>query len=184
MCVCFIVWTICSSYAEVQKSKAAAKGAIGMIWIFTVAYALAWSGLLVAYTVEILPFKIRAKGLMIMNFFIQVALTINQYVNPFGFSHLNPRWKFYTIYAVSFPHLQTISWISTNTTQCWIFIEVIFVTVFYVETRGPTLEEVAKIFDGDDAEVGNIDLETLESDLMTSSFDKGNRVKIEHIRRV
>ncbi|KAF1921369.1 general substrate transporter [Ampelomyces quisqualis] len=166
MCVCFVIWTICSSYAEVQKSKAAARGVIAMIWIFTVAYALAWSGLLVAYTVEILPFKIRAKGLMIMNFFIQVALTINQYVNPFGFRHLNPRWKFYTIYA------------------CWIFIEVIFVSVFYVETRGPTLEEVAKIFDGDDAEVGNIDLETLEANFMTSSFDKRSSVKIEHIRRV
>jgi hypothetical protein len=73
-----------------------------MIWIFSVAYALAWSGLLVAYTVEILPFKIRAKGLMIMNLFIQVALTINQYVNPLGFDHLHPTWKLYTIYAVSF----------------------------------------------------------------------------------
>jgi sugar porter (SP) family MFS transporter len=101
MCVCFIIWTICSSQQEAHDSKTAARGVIAMIWIFSVCYALAWSGLLVAYTVEILPFKIRAKGLMIMNFFIQVALTINQYVNPFGFAHLNPTWKFYTIYAVS-----------------------------------------------------------------------------------
>jgi hypothetical protein len=39
---------------------------------------------------------------MIMNFFIQVALTINQYVNPLGFDHLKPTWKLYTIDAVSF----------------------------------------------------------------------------------
>jgi hypothetical protein len=59
------------------------------------------SGLLVAYTVEIMPFKLRAKGLMIMNFWIQVALVITQYVNPLGFKHLQPNWKLYTIYTVS-----------------------------------------------------------------------------------
>ncbi len=37
---------------------------------------------LTAYTVEILPFKIRAKGLMIMNFFVNIALIFNQWVNP------------------------------------------------------------------------------------------------------
>jgi sugar porter (SP) family MFS transporter len=101
MCVTFVIWTICSSQQEAKQSQAAGRAVIAMIWIFSVAYALAWSGLLVAYTVEILPFKIRAKGLMIMNLFIQIALTINQYVNPFGFEHLKPTWKFYTIYAVS-----------------------------------------------------------------------------------
>ncbi|KAJ8113391.1 hypothetical protein OPT61_g4468 [Boeremia exigua] len=139
MCVTFVMWTICSSQQEAKESKAAGQAVIAMIWIFSVAYALAWSGLLIAYTVEILPFKIRAKGLMIMNLFIQVALTINQYVNPYGFEHLKPTWKFYTIYAV------------------WIFIELIFVVFFYVETKGPTLEEIAKIFDGDEAEVAFVD---------------------------
>lgn len=100
MCVTFILWTICSSQQELKHSVAAGRAVIAFIWIFSVAYALAWTGLLIAYTVEILPFKIRAKGLMLMNFFIQVALTINQYVNPLGFDHLKPTWKFYTIYSV------------------------------------------------------------------------------------
>jgi hypothetical protein len=111
MCVTFIIFTICSSVYTGQNSKAAGRAVIAMIWIFSVAYALAWSGLLVAYTVEILPFKIRAKGLMLMNLFIQVALTINQYVNPLGFSHLKPAWKLYTIYAVS-QIVKNYSWIS------------------------------------------------------------------------
>jgi hypothetical protein len=51
-------------------------------WLFGVSYALAWSGLLVAYTVEILPYKLCAKRLMITNFWVQVALTIDTYVNP------------------------------------------------------------------------------------------------------
>lgn len=104
MCVCFILWTISSSQQESKGSAAAGRAVIAFIWIFNVSYALAWSGLLVAYTVEILPFKIRAKGLMVMNFWVQAALTINQYVNPLGFQHLKPTWKFYTIYSVSFRH--------------------------------------------------------------------------------
>jgi sugar porter (SP) family MFS transporter len=107
MMVTFVVWTICSARQQATGSVAAGRAVIAMIWIFSVAYALAWSGLLVAYTVEILPYKIRAKGLMVMNFWIQVALTINQYVNPLGFAHLKPTWKLYTIYTVSNSLLHT-----------------------------------------------------------------------------
>lgn len=163
MCVVFILWTICAAQQESTKSKAAGRAVIAFIWLFSVAYALAWSGLLVAYTVEILPFKIRAKGLMLMNLFIQIALTINQYVNPLGFDNLKPNWKFYTIYAV------------------WIFIELLFVCFLYVETKGPTLEEVAKIFDGEDAEVAHIDIEKVEA-TTTSSFEKNETVHVESRR--
>lgn len=100
MLLSFIVWTIASSFQQRDGNKAAGNAVIAMIWIFSVFYALAWSGLLVAYTVEILPFKIRAKGLMVMNFCIQVALTINNYLNPLGFQHLKPNYKFYIIYTV------------------------------------------------------------------------------------
>jgi hypothetical protein len=55
---------------------------ITFFWLHGVAYALAWSGLLVAYTVEVLPFKLRAKGLVLMNVAVQLALVINNQVNP------------------------------------------------------------------------------------------------------
>ncbi|KAF2796051.1 general substrate transporter [Melanomma pulvis-pyrius CBS 109.77] len=165
MCVCFILWTISSSQQEQKGSAAAGRAVIAFIWIFNVSYALAWSGLLVAYTVEILPFKIRAKGLMVMNFWVQAALTINQYVNPLGFQHLKPTWKFYTIYSV------------------WIFLELLFVCFLYVETRGPTLEEVAKIFDGDEAEVARIDVEKFDHDgAATSGFEKQAGAHVEHVK--
>lgn len=47
----------------------------------------------------------------------------------------------------------------------WIFIELLFVYFFYVETRGPTLEELAKIFDGDDAAVAHVDLQQVEKEI-------------------
>ncbi|KAF7344220.1 Lactose permease [Mycena venus] len=69
-----------------------------------------------------------------------VALVINQYVNPLGFQHLNPNWKLYTIYTY------------------WIAFELVFIYIFYVETKGPTLEEIARIFDVEEAEVGQVDI--------------------------
>jgi hypothetical protein len=30
----------------------------------------------------------------------------------------------------------------------------------YIETRGPTLEEIARLFDGDNAAVGGLDMDT------------------------
>jgi sugar porter (SP) family MFS transporter len=97
-------------------------------WFFGIAYALAWSGLLVAYTVEILPYKLRAKGLMVMNFWVQVALTINTYVNPIPIDGAwqNTQWKLFACYTA------------------WIAFELVFVYFLYIETRyisPPTLSE-------------------------------------------
>ena len=49
--------------------------------------------------------------------------------------------------------------------KIWIFIELLFVYFFYVETRGPTLEELARIFDGEGAEVAHLDMATVEKQL-------------------
>ena len=35
--------------------------------------------------------------------------------------------------------------------------------MFFIETRGPTLEELAKLFDGDDA-VGHVDINQIEKE--------------------
>lgn len=94
-------------------------GNIVFVWLHGVAYALAWSGLLVAYTVEILPYKLRAKGVFIMNLSVQVALTINNYVNPIPLDGAweGQNWKLFACYAG------------------WVLLELIWVYFFYVETR-------------------------------------------------
>ena len=57
----FVVWTICSAQFAMHKSKASANAVIVMIFLYYVFYNCAWSGLLVGYGVEILPYNIRAK---------------------------------------------------------------------------------------------------------------------------
>jgi hypothetical protein len=78
MLITFTLWTICTALYDTRGNLAAGKAVIGFIFLFSACYAFAWSGLLFANTVEIMPFKLRAKGLMLMNFFIQVALIFNQ----------------------------------------------------------------------------------------------------------
>lgn len=99
----FIFWTLTSALHDEKQAKGADKAMIFFIWIFGIFYSLAWSGLLVGYTIEILPYRLRAKGLMIMNVFVQAALTLNIYANPIAFKAFEGHtWRFYLIYTVSF----------------------------------------------------------------------------------
>ncbi|KAG0645757.1 Lactose permease [Hyphodiscus hymeniophilus] len=155
MCCMFLAWTVTAAVFENSnetKVKTAGYPQIVWVWLFGVFYALAWSGLLVAYTLEILPYKLRAKGLMIMNLTVQAALVLGNYTNPIAWENLPHHWNFELFYTI------------------WIFLEFLFVYFFYVETRGPTLEELAKIFDGDDAEVSHIDIHQVEKELQSDDI--------------
>ena len=98
----------------------------------TIHHSLAFTPLIVAYTVEILPYSIRAKGFNVFNFVISLALIFNQYVNPIALGNIG--WKYYIVYC------------------CWIAFELVFCYFFIVETKGLSLEETAALFDGEDAQ--------------------------------
>ena len=91
-----------------------------------------------SYTVEILPYRIRAKGLTLCFIFTSLSGIFNQYVNPVGLEAL--QWKFYLVYVVV------------------LVLECLAIYFIYVETRGPALEEIALLFDGADANVGGTNL--------------------------
>lgn len=104
-----------------------------MIFLFYGVAGFAWPGLTVAYASEILPYKIRAKGLAIGLGITALSGVLNQYINPIGLRTL--QWRFYFVYIA------------------FLIIEIICIHFLFVETKGPTLEEIAVIFDGEDAKV-------------------------------
>jgi hypothetical protein len=65
---------------------------------------------------------------------------------------------------------------SVSFLQCWIFLELVFVYFMYVETKGPTLEELAKIIDGDDAKVAHLDIHQVEKEAQIQQEDIGDRI--------
>ncbi len=65
------------------------------IYIYYFFYNIAWSGLLVGYTVEILPYNIRAKGMTVVFLMVDIALFFNQYINPIALDHIE--WRYYIL---------------------------------------------------------------------------------------
>lgn len=131
MLISFTIWTACAAMYEKTGQQSYGNAVLGMIFLFYTVAGLAWPGLTVSYTVEILPYKIRAKGLTLCFCFTALSGVFNQYVNPIGLKNLS--WKFYFVY------------IAVLVIQCFM------IYFYYVETRGLPLEEIARVFDGDDA---------------------------------
>ncbi|KPM43272.1 hypothetical protein AK830_g3230 [Neonectria ditissima] len=158
MVASFVLWTIVGAIYEnsaetnsdgdvVFTNTGSGYAQIAFVWLFGVFYDIGFSGLLVAYALEILPFHLRAKGMTIMNITVQAILAIGNQTNKIAWDELPKHWNFMLFYTL------------------WDFLELIFVWFFYVETKGPTLEEIAKIFDGEDAVVEHIDLAQVEKEV-------------------
>lgn len=100
---------------------------VPMLFLFCGAYDMAYMPLFIAYPAEILPFQLRAKGLAITLTTDSMACFFNQYINPVAFAAIH--WKYFAVYL-----------------GCL----VIFLAAIYFllpETKGLSLEEVARIFE-------------------------------------
>lgn len=64
--VAFSTWTITTALYNAMGNIDAAKATIPLIFVFYFFYDLAYTPLLVAYALEILPFRVRAKGFSVM----------------------------------------------------------------------------------------------------------------------
>ncbi|KFY68292.1 hypothetical protein V496_01212 [Pseudogymnoascus sp. VKM F-4515 (FW-2607)] len=144
----FVCWTITSAVYENSnlKNSGAGYAQLVFIWIFGIFYDIGFSGLLVAYALEVLPFHLRAKGMMIMNITVQAILALSNQTNLIAWKNLPNHWNLMLFYTL------------------WDSLELVFVYFFYVETNGPTLEQIAKIFDGDEG-AAHIDLHQVEKEI-------------------
>lgn len=126
--VTFVAWTIAAQQYLENSSLAAGRVVLACIFIFQGFYTFAWTNLVVTYPLEIVTYQMRAKTWAFVLLTIQVASIFGSYVNPIGLESIG--WRFYIYYCV---------WVAA------IFLIVYF---FFVETAGPTLEELARVFDG------------------------------------
>ncbi len=83
---------------------------------------------------------------------LRCLLTPPSQTNKIAWERLPHHWHFMLFYTV------------------WDLFELLFVWFFYVETKGPTLEEIARIFDGD-AAVANIDMHDVQKDIYAMDHD-------------
>lgn len=115
-------------FAKDDSNKAVVYAVVAFLYLFSPAYNLGFNGNLGLYIPEILPFRLRTKGLSFF-YFVQFGfMMLSTFTVPIGLEDIN--WKFYTIFVG------------------WVMIEFAGVYFVFPETKGPSLEEIAYIFDG------------------------------------
>ncbi|KAL2840405.1 sugar transporter [Aspergillus pseudoustus] len=104
---------------------------IPFLFLFYGFYDIAFTPLTISYTAEIWPYGLRIQGMALVQISTQLAVFFNIFVNPIALDAIG--WKYYIVFVAILVVIIATIW------------------VFYPETKGHTLEEMATIFDTDDA---------------------------------
>lgn len=124
---CFFFALLSAFTAESDDNKNMAYGVIVSIYLYSVCFASGMTPCQTLYIVECLENRTRAKGMSLKFLAVNIAMIVNTYGIAVGIEVIG--WKLYVIYVV------------------WITIEIVFMYLFFPETAGKTLEELAVIFE-------------------------------------
>jgi MFS family permease len=122
--------TITSAVFDKNGADAAAYMAILFLFLYNAGFNIACNPLAYAYPTEILPYSMRTKGLAAMVAIGQALLIVSQYANPVAIEAIG--WKYWLFFLG----------------MLVIFIFMVYFT--YPETKGLTLEELARLFEDDE----------------------------------
>ncbi|KPI45215.1 Lactose permease [Cyphellophora attinorum] len=122
-----VPFTALSAVYAQRKVQGAGYGVIVCLFLYDVAYNIACNPLLYSYPTEIMPFYMRSRGLAVKNLTGQVALIINMYVNPIALAAIGYHYYIFFIGLNLF-------WLT-------------MIYLFFPETKGYSLEELAVLFD-------------------------------------
>lgn len=115
-------------FAKDETNKAAGYAVVVFLYLFSPAYNFGFNGNLGLYIPEILPYHMRTQGLSFFYFVQACFLILSTFAVPVGLEDI--QWRFYTIFVA------------------WIIVEWVVLYFVFPETKGPSLEDIAYIFDG------------------------------------
>ncbi|TIA59978.1 putative MFS hexose transporter [Aureobasidium pullulans] len=156
--VVFVAWTIAAQQYVDEGSIAAGRFIVACIFLFQAFYTIGWLNFVVTYPLEIVTYQMRAKAWSYVLLVIQASQIFGNYVNPVALENIG--WHWYIYYSV------------------WITCIVAIVYFFFVETRGPTLEEIAVIFDGPNA------YPSAEKHSFLNGTEKATHLELSHVEKV
>lgn len=116
-----------SMFSLIQAHEHYSTATLPFVFLFYFFYDIAYTPMLIAYTLEILPFNIRAKGFAVMvstedhscvadiqlrsqNMVVSLTLAFNQFVNPWALDALG--WRYVSVLRSSFSDILILSIVS------------------------------------------------------------------------
>ncbi|KAJ6542715.1 hexose transporter [Mycena capillaripes] len=125
---CVLVgWTVATAEFAKTQDHAWAVTVLVFIFLFAPAIGMGYGVLVYTYLMELFPFHLRAKGIVLFSWFNRTSVFFSQLVNPIGLH--NAGWKYYISYCV-----------------CVAF-QVVFIYFMFPETAHLTLEELAFLYE-------------------------------------
>ncbi|MCJ1448551.1 MAG: hypothetical protein MMC23_009068 [Stictis urceolatum] len=127
----FVIGGLSKIYADDPDgaSQSLVYGDVAVMFLFQGFYSIAWTPLLYLYPPEVMNYSIRANGLAFSSFMLNALACILVFVMPIGLTNIG--WKMYMING------------------SWDIVCVVLIAVYWVETKGKTLEEIDAIFEGE-----------------------------------
>ncbi|KAL4874497.1 general substrate transporter [Aspergillus karnatakaensis] len=124
----FITFTACSGAFDTTGLPALGITVVVFIFVYFFHYAVGVTPLTFAYPAEITPFHARQKTLAVNYFLHGVLIMFNSFVNPIALDSIG--WRYYIVYCIL------------------IGVAAVVVFLFFPETRGLPLEQIADVFEG------------------------------------
>ncbi|KAJ1337253.1 hexose transporter-like protein [Microdochium nivale] len=143
MLASYIVVTGLSGSFATTGNTAVGLAVVPFLFIFFMGYDIALTPLVVSYPLEIWNYRLRSRGFSVTWISGILAGIFNMFVNPIALETI--AWKYYFVYVAFLLAFLLLAYFA------------------YPETRGHTLEQMAFIFDGDDAEVISGDVTKVDS---------------------
>ena len=127
----FVIGGLSKKYADNPNgaTQSLVYGDVAVMFLFQGFYSIAWTPLLYLYPPEIMNYSIRANGLAFSSFMLNALACVLVFVMPIGLANIG--WKMYMVNG------------------SWDIVIVILIAVYWVETKGRTLEEIDAIFEGE-----------------------------------
>ncbi|KID80402.1 Major facilitator superfamily domain, general substrate transporter, partial [Metarhizium brunneum ARSEF 3297] len=125
----FIIGGLSKIYADNPggASKGLIYGDVAVMFLFQGFYSIAWTPLLTLYPPEVMDYPTRANGVAFSQFTLNGLAMLLVFVMPIGLDNIG--WRLYMING------------------SWDVITFLLIAVFWVETKGKTLEEIDAIFE-------------------------------------
>lgn len=131
MLLSYILITALSATFAKGGSSVIGTAVVPFLFLMYGCFSLAFTPLVVAYPVEIWPYQLRSRGLATMWISTATAVFFNIFVNPIALESI--QWRYYLVF---------------------VFILAgggLVIYFMFPETRGHSLEEMARIFGDDDS---------------------------------